>query len=101
MALTPVMVFHISAGTVGLLSRAAAMAVGKGSREHRLAGNVFVVSMLSLSVSGAYGVLAKPDVEWLDGRTDVLSGDHGVVDCPAQLFQRSRSDDVMYSPGMG
>jgi uncharacterized membrane protein len=51
---SPVLVFHICAGTLGLLSGAAAMSFRKGSRRHRVTGNVFVISMLSLSSTGAY-----------------------------------------------
>ena len=44
---------HIGGGTVGLVSGAAALAFRKGSRLHRLAGNVFFVSMLIMSAIGA------------------------------------------------
>jgi len=54
MSFSPVLVFHISAGTLGLLSGTAAMSFRKASHRHRLAGNIFVIAMLSLSVSGAY-----------------------------------------------
>src|SRR5713226_949475 len=54
MQFSPVLVFHICTGTLGLLSGAAAMFFLKGSRRHRLTGSVFVISMLSLSASGAY-----------------------------------------------
>jgi uncharacterized membrane protein len=50
----PILVFHICAGTIGLLSGAVGIAVRKGSRQHRVAGNVFLVSMLSLAVSAVY-----------------------------------------------
>jgi uncharacterized membrane protein len=54
MQFPPVLILHICAGTLGLLSGAAAMFFRKGSRPHRLMGNIFVLSMLSLSASGAY-----------------------------------------------
>jgi hypothetical protein len=50
----PVLVFHVCAGIVALLSGTAAMSFRKGSRRHRQTGNVFVVSMLALGASGAY-----------------------------------------------
>ncbi|HZV58736.1 MAG TPA: DUF2306 domain-containing protein [Candidatus Eremiobacteraceae bacterium] len=53
MSLWPLIVFHICAGTIGLLSGAVAMSLRKGSRRHRLAGDVFVISMLCMSGSGA------------------------------------------------
>lgn len=50
----PLLVIHIGAGIIGLLSGAAAMAFRKGSHRHRMAGNVFFISMLTLSASAAY-----------------------------------------------
>jgi hypothetical protein len=50
----PLLVVHASAGSVGFLSGTAAMILRKGSRPHRLNGNVFFVSMLIMSASGAY-----------------------------------------------
>ena len=50
---------HIGGGIVGLLSGAAALALRKGSRPHRMAGNVFFVSMLIMAAIGA-GVLHLP-----------------------------------------
>jgi uncharacterized membrane protein len=42
----PLLILHITAGIVGLLSGAVAISFRKGSRRHALAGNVFVISML-------------------------------------------------------
>jgi hypothetical protein len=50
---------HICGGTLGLLSGAAAAIYRKGSRGHRLAGNIFVISMLTLGGSGAYMAMMK------------------------------------------
>ena len=44
---------HISMGMLALLSGAAAMILAKGARWHRVAGNVFVGSMLIMAASGA------------------------------------------------
>ena len=55
----PILVLHICAGVLGLLSGAAAMSFRKGSRGHRAAGNVFFVSMLGMSTAGAYLALMK------------------------------------------
>ena len=41
--------FHISGGIIGLVSGSLAMIFRKGSRGHRLAGNVFVISMLLMA----------------------------------------------------
>jgi len=39
---------------MGLLSGATAMSFRKGSRRHRVSGNIFVISLLGLGASGAY-----------------------------------------------
>jgi len=56
---SPILVFHVGAGTLALVSGTAAMSVRKGSRLHRQTGNVFVVSMLCLGASGAFIGLSK------------------------------------------
>lgn len=48
-----VLVVHIGAASLGLLSGAAALAFRKGQRLHLVAGNVFFVSMLTMSAIGA------------------------------------------------
>ncbi len=68
---SPVLLLHICAGSFGLLSGAAAMSFRKGSRRHRLAGNVFVASMLILSASGAYLGFAKHEA--LNGLMGILT----------------------------
>jgi hypothetical protein len=50
---------HIIAGTLGMLSGFVAVFLRKGSRQHGLAGKVFVVSMLSLAASGVYLAILK------------------------------------------
>ena len=47
----PLLILHILAGTVGLLSGTFAIAVRKGSRLHRASGNIFTVAMLTLASS--------------------------------------------------
>jgi hypothetical protein len=59
MSSSPLLLFHICAGTVGMLAGFVAVSFRKGSRRHRIAGNVFVVSMLSLSASGVYLALLR------------------------------------------
>jgi len=56
---SPVLFFHICAGTLGMLSGFAAVSFRKGSRWHRITGIVFGVSMLTLSVSGTYLALVN------------------------------------------
>lgn|ERR1022692_381479 len=50
---------HIIAGTLGMLSGFVAVFLRKGSRPHGLAGNVFVISMMSLSTTGVYLAVLK------------------------------------------
>jgi uncharacterized membrane protein len=59
MSLSPILLFHICAGTLGVLSGAVAASFRKGSPRHRVAGKVFAISMLSLGASGAYMAFMK------------------------------------------
>src|SRR5262249_13717338 len=58
MQFSPLLLLHICAGTVGCLFGFVAVSFRKGSRRHALAGNVFVVSMLTLAATGV--LLAVP-----------------------------------------
>jgi uncharacterized membrane protein len=51
--------FHISAGSVGILSGAAAMSFRKGSPRHALAGKVFVISVLTMAATAVYLAVMK------------------------------------------
>jgi uncharacterized membrane protein len=55
----PVLVLHIGAGIVGLLSGAIALSVRKGSERHRMAGDVFVVAMLIMGACASYLAVLK------------------------------------------
>jgi uncharacterized membrane protein len=59
MAYSPILVVHICAGTLGLLSGTAAMFFRKGSRRHVLAGRVFVASMLTMGVFAVYLAITR------------------------------------------
>jgi len=61
MRFSPILLMHISSGVIGLLSGAVAMLFRKGNNGHRVAGNVFVVSMMSLAASGVYMALVKSE----------------------------------------
>jgi hypothetical protein len=65
---SPLLVIHIISGTLGVLAGFVAVFLRKGSRRHALAGNIFVVSMLSLATSGATLAVMKSQV------TNVLGG---------------------------
>lgn len=60
--MSPVLVIHICAGTVGLLSGAVAVSLRKGSPRHSVAGKVFVISMLSLGASAMYLAARKHQI---------------------------------------
>jgi uncharacterized membrane protein len=55
----PLLFLHIAGGMVGLLSGTVAMVYRKGSRGHRVAGDVFVVSMLIMGSCGSILALMK------------------------------------------
>jgi hypothetical protein len=59
MSHSPILLLHIVSGTLGMLSGFVAVSLPKGSRSHGRAGNVFVISMLSLSASGVYLAVMK------------------------------------------
>lgn len=60
-AAATILILHISAGGIAILSGAAALLFRKGSHRHRIAGNVFFVSMLTLSAIGACVAPFLPD----------------------------------------
>lgn len=49
----PILVIHICGGVVGLLSGVAAVSFRKGSPRHRMAGNIFFISMLTMGSTAA------------------------------------------------
>jgi len=59
MSFSPLLAFHISARSVGILSGAAAMSFRKGSPRHALAGKVFVISMLTMAATAVYLAVIK------------------------------------------
>src|SRR5262249_50382720 len=61
MQFSPILIFHISSGTAGVLSGFLATSLRKGSPRHRITGNVFFISMLGLGVSGAYMAWMKSE----------------------------------------
>jgi uncharacterized membrane protein len=104
----PILVLHICAGILGLLSGAAAMSFRKGSRRHGLAGNVFVISMLCLSASGAYlgfmkhqmlnglmGVLTPYLVTTAWATASCRDGETGIFDWGALLFALAVGAGIM------
>ena len=62
MSFSPMLLLHICAGTTGVLSGFVAVFLRKGSRRHRIIGNVFFIAMLALGGSGAYMAVLKSQV---------------------------------------
>src|SRR5271163_1539802 len=58
--MTPILIVHISAGSLGILSGYAAVSVRKGGRLHRVFGTVFFLSMLTVSTLAVYLALFVP-----------------------------------------
>ena len=56
---SPILLGHICAGTLGLLSGTAAISFRKGSRRHALAGKIFVASMLTMAVAAVYLAIVR------------------------------------------
>ncbi|SRR5258708_4213539 len=59
-----ILILHISAASVALLSGAAALSFRKGDGLHRLSGNVFFVSMLIMAAVGATVAPFLPQPQW-------------------------------------
>ena len=55
----PILLLHISAGMVGMVSGAGALILRKGSPRHALVGKVFVVSMLTMAATATYLAILK------------------------------------------
>ena len=59
MGFSPILVLHISAGMVGILSGTAAMSFRKGPARHAQAGKVFVIAILTMAAGAVYLALMK------------------------------------------
>ncbi len=59
MSFSPILLVHICAGTLGLLSGTAAMSFRKGSSCHVLAGKIFVASMLTMAACAVYLAIVR------------------------------------------
>ena len=59
MTYTPSMLLHILGGMLAIVAGFAALFVRKGSRIHRMTGNVFTASMLCMAAGGAYMAYVK------------------------------------------
>lgn len=59
MRFSPILVLHISAGIIGILSGTAAMSFSKGSPRHALTGKIFVIAMLTMAAAAVYLAVVK------------------------------------------
>jgi hypothetical protein len=57
---SPLLVIHVGAGSLAILSGAAAVCVRKGERLHRAFGTVFFAAMLLMSALGTYLAVLMP-----------------------------------------
>jgi len=95
---SPLLLLHIVAGTLGMLSGFVAVFLRKGSRRHGFAGNIFVMAMLCLSSSGVFLAIMKHQpgnilggaltfylvaTAWRTARRK--DGEPGIFDCGAFL----------------
>jgi hypothetical protein len=67
MPYSPILIVHICAGTLGLLSGTAAMSFRKGFPRHALAGKVFVASMLTMAVVAVYLAIVRHEPNNIGG----------------------------------
>jgi hypothetical protein len=56
---SPILALHITAGVIGILAGFVAAPFRKGSRWHGMAGNVFVVSMMTMGACASYLAVMK------------------------------------------
>jgi hypothetical protein len=59
MSYSPILIVHICAGSLGLVSGTAAMTFRKGSPRHVLGGKIFVASMLTMGVVAVYLAITR------------------------------------------
>lgn len=67
MTYSPILIVHICAGSLGLLSGTAAMIFRKGSPRHVLAGRIFVASMLTMAVFAVYLAITRHEPNNIGG----------------------------------
>jgi hypothetical protein len=59
MLYSPILIGHICARTLGLLSGTATMCFRKGSSRHILAGRLFVASVLTMAIAAVYLAIVR------------------------------------------
>ena len=75
MKFSPILISHISAGILAMITGTVAIIYRKGSRGHRRAGNVFFVAMLIMASAGAFMAFIKYAFQGVDVQiTNVFAG---------------------------
>ena len=75
MRLSPLVILHVCAGLIAIVSGFVAMIFRKGSRGHRVTGKIFFVSMLCMAGAGAYMAFVKYAFEDVQRQiTNVFAG---------------------------
>src|ERR1700722_5523830 len=67
MRYSPILIAHICAGTIGLVSGTAAMSFRKVPPRHVLAGKVFVASMIVMAVGAVYLAIVRHEQNNIGG----------------------------------
>src|SRR4051812_48615163 len=67
------LVLHISGGATGIASGWTAILARKGERLHRVAGTVFFVGMLAMTVVGAIVAPMLPEARWTNTTAAVFT----------------------------
>ena len=67
MSYSPMLIVHICAGTLGLLSGTAAVSFRKGSHPHMLAGKIFVAAMLTMAAAAVYLAIVRHQTNNIGG----------------------------------
>ena len=60
--MTPALIAHVGAGSLGIVSGAVALCAAKGGRLHRVFGTVFFLAMLTVSSFAIYLALFVPPI---------------------------------------
>jgi uncharacterized membrane protein len=60
--MTPTMIIHVTFGGVAILAGFIGLLSKKGFLVHRMAGRVFVVSMLAMAIAGSFIAFQKPEM---------------------------------------
>src|SRR5712671_4705867 len=87
-----ILIIHICGGLIGLISGIAAMSFRKGAPRHRMAGNIFFISMLTMGSTAVYlgnafggaSALYLVSTGWLTARR--REGETTIFDWGALLF---------------